>query len=210
MNAIILDIATAAHPCANDWIEPGKPPANYRRPEAIAAWQAEDGIERLAKAGLDPDLCVVTCIGVRDHHGITVAVDAHNEEQERVIVTRLAGIIRDHPAHPLVGFNVKSFDLAILKRRARYLEVSFPDIDLGRYRNDRVIDIMEVLYPDREKRKSLDFLCKRLGYHDLLPKPLSGELEAQIFSHGRWEELRASVVRDVEAVARIGLWAGVL
>src|SRR5690348_14789600 len=114
MNAIILDIATAAHPNAPDWIEPGKAPGNYKRPEAIAAWQEEDGIERLARAGLDPDLCVVTAVGIRTPHETTV-LHAQHEGEERVMLMDLAGDLRAFSAIPIVGYNVKAFDLAVLK-----------------------------------------------------------------------------------------------
>ena len=60
MATFCLDISTAPLHNAGEFILPGHPPANYKKPEAIADWQAADVAEKLAKAALDPDLCRIT------------------------------------------------------------------------------------------------------------------------------------------------------
>jgi hypothetical protein len=100
------------------------------------------------------------------------------------------------------------FDLPVLQRRALYLGVPFPKLNLDRYRTPH-IDLMELLSGgDRERRRSLQFFCKRLGWTDLV-KPLSGAEEAQVFSSGRWEDLRASLAHDLEATSRLATFARV-
>jgi hypothetical protein len=49
-----------------------------------------------------------------------------------------------------------------------------------------------------------------MGWDDLMPKPLSGAEEAQVPVTGRWDELAASLKRDVEAIYRLAVWCGVI
>jgi len=73
------------------------------------------------------------------------------------------------------------------------------------------VDLCEIL-SDRnpQRRRSLDFYCKRMGWDDLNPKPLSGADEAQVHVTGRWDELEASILRDVTATCRLASWLDVI
>lgn len=216
---ICLDVASAPIADAAAFLEGTiKAPSNYRDPVKIAEYVAEKEAERLAMAATDLDLARVTCFalhtsGTDDAYSeLTHERLMQNEREECDVITALAGRLDSwlHKGASIVTFGGHRFDLPLLMRRARYLGVEFPRIDLDRYRSTH-IDLCELLSDrDAQRRRSLDFYVKRLGWSDLLPKPMDGAEEAQIFTHGRWDDLRRSVARDVEAVRRLAVWEGVL
>lgn len=215
---ICIDVASAPIADAAAFIEVGEPPDNYSKPETIERWAAEKHAKLLAKAALDLDLARVTAVGVScafweaahivSWEAARIAT-CKDEEQERTILGDLAEDLS--PANVIaVTFAGRSFDLALLQRRALYLDVPFPKLELSKYRSPH-IDLCELLSGhEPHRRHSLDFFVKRLGWTDLDPKPMDGAEEAQVFAHGEWDRLAASVARDVEAVRRLAIWAGVM
>ena len=210
MATFCLDISTAPLHNAGEFILPGHPPANYKKPEAIADWQAADVAEKLAKAAVDPDLCRIT--GIQIHSETTYGIQGPwlcvSEEAEQLAISIVSTcFIRNETA---ITYNGRGFDLPVLKRRARYLGVKFPDISTDKYKSP-VIDLMTLLSDhDPQRRRSLDFYVKRLGWTDLDPKPLSGADEARVFETGQWDLLAQSLQRDVTAIHRLASWLGVL
>lgn len=210
MNWLILDVSSCAVEGVENYLTPAserRAPASYSKPESIAAWQAEDFQDDLDRAALDWDLARITGVGYAIPQGHFLDGTAETPEKERALVYEIASRIRE--ADMLIGFGARNFDWPLLMRRARYLGVDFPEINLDRYRSPH-IDLCELLsHGDRQKQKPLSFWIRRLGWSDLT-KPLSGKEEAQIFQHERWSDLAASLAHDVEATYRLAQWAKVI
>lgn len=211
MATFCLDISTAPLHNAVEFILPGHPPANYKKPEAIADWQAADVAEKLAKAALDPDLCRITGWALMHKDGPKTSheqVSIQRESEEFDAVETIANLFKH--GDTAITYNGRSFDIPVLKRRAMYLRVKFPDISTDKYKSP-VIDLMTLLSDHNPQRvRSLDFYIKRLGWTDLDPKPLSGADEARVFETGQWDLLAQSLQRDVTAIHRLAQWLGVL
>lgn len=210
MTRLIIDVASAPIVDAAQFIEgTAKAPAHYKDPEKIAAAIAEKEAERLAMAATDLDLARITGIGCMVDGGARIFL-CHTPDEERAELVMLASRLGDTRERVTIvtygGFN---FDLPLLMRRARYLGVDFPTINLDRYRSPH-LDLCELL-SDRnpQRRRPLGFYVKRLGWSDLT-KPLSGAEEARVHETGQWDELRASIHHDVTATFRLAQWLGVL
>jgi hypothetical protein len=216
-NWICLDIATAPLPEAGSYLEPGSAQSNYWYPEKIAAYFAEREAEQRDRLALDLDLCRMTGFALRrdDDADVTAIMLQDGESAEQMelasFADELAGLDWHHVNPPaIITFGGLRFDLPVLMRRARYLGMDFPVLNLDRYRTPHV-DLCDLLSDrDPSRRRSLDFYVKRLGWTDLLPKPLAGADEAKVFETGRWDLLAASVRRDVTAIYRLAQWAGVI
>lgn len=209
-NWIVLDVATAPLPDAETYLDGAvRAPSTYKDPEKIAAYIAEKQAERLQMAATDVDLARVTGIGMMTSvsgqlAGIELCEDIG---PERGRLGWVAAHLARRPS--IITFGGFNFDLPLLMRRARYLGVDFPTLNLDRYRSDHV-DLCEVL-SDRnpQRRRSLQFYAKRLGWTDI-SKPLSGAEEARVPETGKWDELAASLRHDVTATYRLAQWLGVI
>ncbi len=205
MRWLIIDVATAALPDASVYLEgSSKAPANYKDPEKIAAYLKEADAERLNSAALDLDLARITGIGT-----LTSNDDAPNvhvggfEEDECAMLVSAAEILKR--TDTIITYAGHNFDLPMLMRRALYLGLKFPWINLDRYRSPH-IDLCELLSDKNpQRRRSLKFYAKRLGWSDI-HKTLDGAEEAQVPVTGRWEDLEASLRHDVMATHRLAQW----
>ena len=201
---LILDIATAPILEAADYVEPATAPANYKDPEAIASYVAKKTAERLAEAALDMDLARITAVSIFANGEARTLTAEHDAEES------LIRLVTCYPDRDLIAYGGFRFDLPMLMRRARYLGLDFPVLNLDRYRSPHV-DLLDVLSDrDPSRRRPLDFYIRRLGWDDLMPKPLSGAEESQVPVTKRWGDLARSVARDVEAVRRLAQWLGVI
>jgi hypothetical protein len=209
---LIIDVASAPLPNAEKYLEGTvKPRKGTKDEDKIAAQIAAKTDERLAMAALDFDLARVTGFDLRISHpksegfprGNVLKGSSMESSEIQWIGEQIAG-------YSVVTFGGFNFDLPLLMRRARYLKVPFPTLNLDRYRSQHV-DLCELL-SDRnpQRRRSLDFYVKRMGWDDLMPKPLSGAEEAQVPISQRWDELAASLKRDVEAIYRLAVWCQVI
>jgi len=203
---LIVDVATAALPDAETYLEGTvRAPKNYG-PEAAAKAIAEKTAERTASAALDMDLARITGIGLM-LSGEASAVYLCREEADELYVLRLvAKELFNNPT--IVTFGGFNFDLPLLMRRARYLGVNFPTIHLDRFKSPH-LDLCELL-SDRnpQRRRSLEFYAKRLGMG--ITKTLSGAEEARVPETGRWDDLRDSLEHDITAAYRLATWMGVI
>ncbi len=205
---LLLDISTAPIADAATYLEGAiSAPSNYKDPDKIAAYIAEKQAERLDSAALDIDLArvtgIATCID-----GVTSTTVLKTEAEEIKALASLGYWLRGVTPPTIVTYGGFNFDLPMLQRRARYLGVSFPSINLDRYRSPHV-DLCELL-SDRNpsRRRPLAFYVRRMGWTDLV-KPLSGAEEGQVFQSGKWAELEASLLHDITATKRLAQWAGV-
>ncbi len=209
MNYLILDIATAGIPNAADFVtlDDIEAPENYKKPEAIAAYCQAERQKRIAKAALDVDLARIVAFGLHYTDSPNYVVRLAKDEAEEAKI--LADIADYGHRDVFVTFNGGRFDLPLLMRRALYLGVKFPEINLDRYRTPH-IDVWDRLsHHGVLKVHSLTWYVKRFGWTDLV-KPLSGAEEATAAAEGRWDELAASVEHDLKACERIAQKMGLL
>lgn len=207
-NWLILDVASAPIPDAASYVEGQvKAPANYKDADKIAEYVREKEAERVAMAATDIDLARVTGFGAVTENGGTLTATLAESGETLLMRDLAAELSKRRPT--IVTFGGFAFDLPLLMRRARYLGVDFPSINLDRYKSPH-IDLCELL-SDRnpQRRRSLLFYAKRLGWTDI-SKPLSGAEEARVPETGQWDELAASLRHDVTATYRLACWLGVI
>lgn len=208
MRYLVLDISSAPLPDAETYLEGSvRAPKNYGE-DAAAKFIAEKQAERLQMAATDIDLARVTGYGLvgdgRDPLVNVLQDEAAERDALSVIGWDIAATKRTIITYG--GFN---FDLPLLMRRARYLGVDFPKLNLDRYRSPH-LDLCELLSDrDFKRRRPLSFYVKRLSWTDLT-KTLSGAEEARVHETGRWDDLAASLRHDVTATARLAAWMGLI
>lgn len=208
----LLDIATAPIADADTYLDGVvKAPSNYKSPEAIAAYVTEKTAERLAMAATDLDLARITGVffDSSEQNEPTIWLCRDDDDEAHCLSELGRALGQQWPsACPIVTFGGRRFDLPMLMRRALYRRVEFPRLNLDRFKGPHV-DLCDVL-SDREasRMRSLAFYVRRLSMG--LTKPLSGDLESRIFEHGRWDDLRASLIHDGTAILKLGQWAGVI
>jgi hypothetical protein len=202
---LFVDVATAPLPEAAEYLtEPIDAPGNYKDPEKIAAYIAEKRQQQLDKAALDPDLCRISGLGwmmANIPGAVPTIVTCQNADEEAEALRRLDSVMGVSTV--LVGFNSRAFDWRVLNRRALYLDVPFMRISCDRYRSTHV-DLLDKLTDNGTgPSHSLAFYVKRFGWD--LVKPLNGAEESRVFESGDWEGLKASLLHDVTATARLAL-----
>lgn len=203
----ILDVSSASLPDVEHYIGEIKPPKNYSKPESIAAYVAEEKARRISEAGLDIDLARITGMAWQAPGGTVDVTLCRDEYAETVALTHLGKWFAE--GHTAITYGGQHFDLPLIQRRARYLGVAFPWLNLDRYRSPHTDLLLDLSDRDPSRRRPLSFYVKRLGFTDL-SKPLTGEDESQVFHSGRWDDLAASLRHDVTAVHRLAVWLGVI
>jgi DNA polymerase elongation subunit (family B) len=201
---LILDVATAPLPDAETYLEGTiRAPKNYKDEQAIADYIAEKQAERLQMAAIDIDLARITGVAEMSE-AVNVCVTCRDEKAERRHLAALANDLSDNPT--IITFGGFNFDLPLIQRRARYLGVNFPKLNLDRFRSPH-IDLCEEL-SDRnpQRRRSLEFYAKRLDMG--ITKTLSGAEESQVPVTGKWDELADSLKHDITATYRLAQWLG--
>ncbi len=210
---IVLDVASSAIENCAEFIDKStiEAPERYVNQDAIDRFVEKEYANRLARAGLDLDLARLTAVGL---HTVTFGVSepeiylCHTEAEEIEILEFLAPML-SQMERQILCYNGFSFDLPLLMRRARYLGVKFPKLNLDRYKSPHTDLLLELSDRDPSRRRSLEFYKRRLGWTDCV-KPLSGEEEAQVHATGRWDDLKASVAHDVEVTRRLAGWLRVI
>lgn len=201
----IFDIETAPIDGAAAYLESATAPANYKDPAKIAAYIEEANQAALAKAALDVDLCRVVAIGIGRGSSVDVST-APSEAHEREI---LKCFWQDIGNTELCGYNVLDFDLPVLLRRSLYLDVDAPKIEVGRYRHDRVIDLMQLLsFDGKLKFRGLSFYCKRFGIPNA--DETTGADVGAMVERGDWDGVRTHCRQDVEKTVALARRVGVL
>jgi hypothetical protein len=205
-NYLVLDVATAPLEDAGDYLtDPIEAPSNYKDQAKIDAYIASARQAKLDKAALDPDLCRISGVAWAWVPEVPAGDPmAHvwlaNYESESEMLLELTDEI--DLSTVLVGFNSRAFDWRVLMRRALYLSVKFPRINVDRYRTTHV-DLLDVMTNKGQGiSHSLQFYVKRFGWTDLT-KPLDGVEEARVFQTGDWDNLALSLRHDVLASYRL-------
>lgn len=211
MAILVVDVATAPIDRVEEFADPDaiKAPDHYKDPLKIADYEDRMRLNLGEKSALDPDLSRITGIGTLDP---TLGPEPQiallrTEAEEKSCIEALGDLIEGSPDLQLVTFNGLAFDLPTLMRRARYIGVEFPRIQLEHWKSPH-IDVLLALRFERPqifKAHSLQFYVRRLGWTDL-KKTLTGVEEANVWKTGKWAELKNSIRHDCLATYRLGLW----
>lgn len=205
---IVLDVASAPIADVEQFIDTPKPRKGTKDVEKQEAQIAEKRQALIDGAGLDLDLARLSGVGYQIDDGTPQVIDlCRTEEDERIVLRNLAAFLST-PSYRLVTYNGFSFDIPLLMRRARYLDVKFPIVNLDRYRSPHRDLLLELSDRDPQRKRSLSFYVKRLGMD--LVKPLDGAEESRVHETGAWDLLEQSIRHDVTATTRLAEWMGIL
>lgn len=145
-----------------------KPPATHKKPETIMAWMIENADNALAdlvaKTSFDGMYGSVACIAWAKDDGEVSAT--HQDESEGDIIQNFYDDISSRDI-VFCGQNIAGFDLPFLKHRSMILRIK-PPVSLLAAMNAKswdncIQDTMLMWSPDREKRASMEKLCKAFG-----------------------------------------------
>lgn len=157
-----------------------KPPANYSKPETIAKWMEENKAQALKEAvhktGLSGLYGSIACICYAFDDGEIYSVDCRDGEKNMLEdlyshVLDMAGMSGHqrtiYQPVTVIGHNVIGFDLPFIKHRSiisqvKPIEPFIKAFDAKPWGNE-VKDTMLMWSADREKRTSMDKLCRAFG-----------------------------------------------
>lgn len=190
----IVDIETMADPRAKDWLEPVKARANLKDPAKIAADIVEKEADRADKLGLDIDCLRIVCVGWMDvGHPEPKAMICQTEGDERDVISAFMSTLGDKR---MVTFYGHRFDLPALWRRAFYLGVQAPRLNIDRYKTPHLDLWWEMTYRGAlQSAHSLKFYQKRLGLPSL--DKVDGADVAKLAAAGEWDAIRDHCLSDV-------------
>lgn len=210
MNYLCFDVESAAIGNAAEFIEPATAPANYKDPNAIAAYIAKANEEAVAKAALDIDLARVVAIGWSTPEIPSMVLTATNDVTEKLALESFWRFAAMHPTPALVGFNCIGFDLPLLLRRSLYLGIAAPRLTIGKYRHPNIEDLMMLLSFDGSLRyRSLAFYKKRLGL-DVPDDPHTGADIGRLVADGNMDAVAEHCRCDVLTTAALAKRMGVI
>mgnify|MGYP000896903072 CR=1 FL=1 len=179
-------------------------PANMSKPETIAAWEETRKPalvdEAYSRGALSPVTGKIVCIGlVSDTHEQVFCADDERE------VLRLAYEFISTMGEPvtLVGHAIQSFDLPYLRCRSIVHGLRPPLAVAKAWRakpwSGEVGDTMTMWNPDRDKRISLDKLCRVLGIPSPKVDGIDGSAVYGLYKAGKWTEIGEYCLRDCRA-----------
>lgn len=195
---IVLDLETMPLPNAADYLEPLSAAKNLVDPAKIKADIEKRTAERDEKLALDWNVGRIAAMGWWTAEGGFFADVCKCEGDE---ATLLQAYWKVSKGRPVIGFNVKGFDLRYLIQRSRYLGVKHPNLDLGKYSKRDVIDLFLELtfndgtYDQGAMRRSLDAFCRRFGI--AVEDDVKGKDIPALAMAGEWEQVEAHVRADV-------------
>lgn len=185
-----------------------KPPAQMKKADTIAAWE-KDGkeqaiIEAIDKTSFDGGLGHVCCIGWATDNARPISKTAMSISEEKSILEAFFEIVDSNNDTPptVVGHYISGFDIRFLTQRAIALGVRIPfwwPHDAKPWGND-IFDTM-IKWAGPKGTISLDNLCFALGVEG--KGDVDGSMVAQMFSDGRYAEIRDYCVEDVERVRKV-------
>ena len=156
-----------------------KPPANYSKPETIAKWMEEnkeqavkDAVHKTGLSGLYGRIACVCCAfddgevyAVSDSDEKTLLENLYSHIYDMTSTQAHHGVV-ENPV-TFIGHNIVGFDLPFMKHRSIINRVK-PPISVRKAFNAKpwsgeVADTMLIWSSDKEKRTSMDKLCKAFG-----------------------------------------------
>jgi hypothetical protein len=211
MRYMICDLETAPIADADTYLEAGaiSAPANYKDPVKIAAYIAEEMAKQIDRCSLDPDLCRIVALGFAGEQGEPVVWTCEDETAERTAIASFFETWRAWGKPEFVTYNGIGFDLPIIERRALYLRVPAPELQLDKYRHRGVIDLQQVLSKfGAFKFRSLSFYTNRFAL-PAVDDDVSGKDIGALVRAGEWPTVAnhctADVLRTRHLAQRMGV-----
>lgn len=219
---IVVDIETAPHPCATDFLEPLnldgitaaknlKDPAKIE--EDIRKRRADAEAEhasKLGRAALDWNLSRIVALAWSTDHETVIVKPCANEDEE---ADALRAFWKDAEGREVLGFAARTFDAPTLIQRSRLLSVGHRALNLARYGKGSIIDLREILTFDDARYealmpRSLKMFAKRFG----IPcgDDINGADIPQFIADGKWDEVISHVTSDVRLTIALARRIGVL
>ena len=209
---LVFDVETAPLPNAAEYLEPVQPARNLKDPEKIAEDIRQRTLEQAARCSLDWNVGRIVAIGYwPGASGDVVALECP-EERNEVVALELFWEVAKH--RPLVGFNIRAFDLPFLIQRSRYLGVTHRDLDLGRYAKSPIVDLYELLtfgqgkYDQGAMKRTLKAFAKRFGLS--VNDTTDGADIPALVEKGDWDAIAAHCESDVRLTRDLAARLGVL
>lgn len=177
-----------------------RPPANYKVAETIAKWEANEKpalVEaELARGGLDATrgqvLCFTYSIGASEPVCIT--------GDEKSILVAALEVLSYNPMTVYVTHNGVGFDLPFIRQRCWANGLRVPNKPFrSKPWDDNIADTMLLWSAERDKRISLDRLCKVLGVASPKASGFSGADVWPAYQRGEIERIRQYALQDVIA-----------
>lgn len=189
------------------------PPKNYKKPEAIAKWWEEEGIaareEAVGKTAFDGTygrvICAAYAVDGKE-------ADVLHPDDERMLLDLFMHALtcaatmeyhggRGESGVLWVGHNLQ-FDLRFLWQRCVIHGVKMPGAFIKAVRakpwDTNLADTMLLWHPERDRKISLDALCRALGV-PTSKGDLDGSKVFQAWKDGRIADIAAYCRADVEA-----------
>jgi predicted PolB exonuclease-like 3'-5' exonuclease len=146
-----------------------KPPATYKKQDTIDKWFEENKEselkELIAKTSFNSILGSVACIAWQHNDGDVFSTMPNESEGD--IIQHFYDSIDAYKDSNFCGQNIAGFDLPFLKHRSMILYIKPPSSLLAAMNakpwDNCIQDTMLMWSPDREKRASMDKLCKAFG-----------------------------------------------
>ncbi len=183
-----------------------KPPSTMSKPETIAKWVENDKpgavADAIAKTSLDGTYGRICCIG-RAWGDAKASARCSSDEAGLIaeFFDEVSSAVRSAKVPlRLIGHNIIGFDLPFLWKRAVLQGIKPPAcIDFrAKPWGDSVCDTMLMWDNDKQKRISLDRLCRVLGV-PTSKSDMDGSKVAEYFRNGRFEEIASYCADDVAA-----------
>lgn len=184
-----------------------KAPAQYKKPESIAAWLDENreavAQDRLGKTSFDPAHGHICTIAWAKDDGVTEVSHTGNVGEERDVLLAFFDSLDPYHSQTFVGHYISGFDLRFILCRAVVLGIQIPQCiprDPKPW-GGRVFDTMTAWAGNRDTI-SMDNLCAALGLKGK-GDGLDGSQVAQAWLDGRHDEIAAYCRDDVERTRAI-------
>jgi len=173
-NILFFDIETAPLPDASEFIEVSAP-SNYKNQEKIDEYIKERTQKELEKAALDPDLGLITAVGMGygdDAQRKILINSGRSASGETALLGEFWEMFRVMGGR-VCGYNILGFDLPYLMKRSfvNGVEVPVKMIDMRRYSVDPVFDLYAIMYNWGQGR-GMKWVAKRYGF---LPEGYDGQ-----------------------------------
>lgn len=222
---MVFDIETAPLPNAHEFLEPPdvediSAPANYKDPAKIEQYIADAKTKRLEKhsrdcaekAALDWNVGRVIAVGLQtelmDRPQVALA---ETEKREREVLFWLWETLRDR--RPIVGFNIRSFDVPFCIQRSRLLGLVPPRLSLARFDNHDLTDLFDILtFSDTQDTKLMRHTLARFAQRFGVPhdETVSGADIPMLFAQQRWAEIEDHVTGDVSTCIALAEQLGII
>lgn len=186
-------------------------PGNYKKPESIAQWEAEQKPalvkEAIAKTSFDGAYGHVCCIGfVFDDKGTVRTIEAREPSEEKEVLGQFLELSSMYGGRnwnlTIVGHNIINFDIRFLWQRAFVLGIQVPSWmprDPKPWSGE-VFDTMTA-FAGQRGTISLDRLSRALGLSG--KDDIDGSMIADLWAAGEYDRISEYCRSDIERVRNV-------